>query len=106
MRSIDADELYEKTAEWERKALHELEKCDPEADREKWIRWSAVLQERSAFKYDIADAPTVEDKSGRWIEISRCGDSFLVKCSECGDLELVDTPFCPECGAKMKEVET
>lgn len=52
--------LYEKTAEWEAQALHEVEKHHPEEDRDKWLWWSAVLKERTAFKFDVADAPSAD----------------------------------------------
>ena len=58
-RLIDADELYEKTAEWEAQALHMVEETMNDEDKTEWQRWSEVLTERSAFKYDIADAPTI-----------------------------------------------
>ena len=60
MRLIDAAELYEKTAEWEAQALHMVEITMNDEDKTEWRKWSAILGERSAFKFDIADAPTVE----------------------------------------------
>lgn len=56
---IDRNKLYEKTANWEAQALDQTLRYRPEEDRDEWRRWSAVLKERSAFKFDIADAPTV-----------------------------------------------
>lgn len=60
MRLIDADELYGKTAEWEAQALHMVEITTNDEDKTEWRKWSAILGERSAFKFDIADAPTVD----------------------------------------------
>lgn len=57
-RLIDADVLYEKTAEWEAQALHQVGVSD------EWKKWSIILTERTAFKYDIADAATVIEASG------------------------------------------
>ncbi len=56
---IDRNALYEKTAEWEATALHMVEKTINDEDTAKWKRWSAILTERSAFKFDVADAPTI-----------------------------------------------
>lgn len=58
-RLIDADTLYEQTAEWEATALAQLERHMNDEDLTEWRKWSAILQERSAFKHDIADAPTI-----------------------------------------------
>lgn len=55
---IDRDKLYEKTAEWEAQALHMVEVAAHENTTE-WRKWSTVLTERSAFKFDVADAPTI-----------------------------------------------
>lgn len=75
MRLIDADELYEKTAEWEARALAVVEKLTSEPFVEmdvdeitEWRRWSCILNERSAFKYDVADAPTIEPQ--QWIPVT------------------------------------
>ena len=47
--------------------------------------------------------PTIEErKVGKWIEISKHGGNFLVKCSECGNSELEESWFCPNCGARME----
>lgn len=54
---IDADELYKETAEWEAQALHGVNTYDRES--EDWYKWTYILNERSAFKFDVADAPTV-----------------------------------------------
>lgn len=56
---IDRYKLYEKTAEWESQALHMVELTMNDEDTTEWKRWSAVLTERSAFKFDVADAPTI-----------------------------------------------
>ena len=56
---IDRNKLYEKTAEWEAQALHMVEVTMHDEDTTDWRKWSTVLTERSAFKFDVADAPTV-----------------------------------------------
>lgn len=60
MRLIDADALYEKTAEWEAQALCVIEKTMNDEDKSEWRKWSVVLTERLAFKHVIADAPSVD----------------------------------------------
>ena len=79
MRLIDADALYEKTAEWEARALAVVEKLNEKPFEEmdaneitEWRKWSCILGERSAFKHDVADAPTIEPerKTGRWIPVT------------------------------------
>lgn len=63
---IDREKLYEQTANWEAQALDQTLRYRPEEDRDEWRRWSVVLKERSAFKFDVADAPAIipADKEG------------------------------------------
>ena len=56
---IDRSKLYEKTAEWEAQALHMVATTMNDEDESEWRKWSTVLTERSAFKFDVADAPTI-----------------------------------------------
>ena len=42
---------------------------------------------------------------GEWIDVTKTGGAELWKCSECGELELEDSCFCPNCGADMREEE-
>ena len=59
---IDKEKLYERTAEWESQAINQVQKLMHRDDAEgkaEWRRWSAILNERTAFKYDVADAPVV-----------------------------------------------
>lgn len=67
--------LYEATAEWESQALAHIEKLNQtpldemtEEERSEWRRWNAIWGERSAFKYDIIDAPIVNAIPIEWIE--------------------------------------
>lgn len=59
MRLINADDLYEKTAKWEAEAFAQVQIHMHDEDLTEWKKWSIILTERSAFKYDIADAPTI-----------------------------------------------
>ena len=71
MRLIDADELLNKTAELEAVALEQVAKYGPLSDIHpgEWHRWDAILTERTAFKYDLMDAPTIDA-----VEVVRCKD--------------------------------
>ena len=67
MRLIDADALYEKASDLEAQALdYTVKISNDEEKREEWLRWSAILAERSAFKHDVNDAPTIEP-GPRWM---------------------------------------
>lgn len=56
---IDRAALYEKVADLEARARDQLLKCDPKVELNKWRMWDVVLNERSAFKFDVQDAPSV-----------------------------------------------
>ena len=101
MRAINGETLYERACDLEAQALAYVGKiANDESKIEEWRIWSAILAERTAFKHDIFDAPTIEpeQKLGHWIDDH---------CSECGYgvLPWNNTPFCPRCGAKMEEGE-
>lgn len=69
MRLVDADKLAERVANLEAVALEQVEKLEPNDEHEKWKVWSAILNERTAFKFDLFDAPTVDA-----VEVVRCKD--------------------------------
>lgn len=109
MRLINADELLNKTAELEAVALEQVRKYEPLDNPSQWRTWSAILTERTAFKFDLMDAPIIEAepiRHGRWISESQ---QRVFKCSVCGnylDFDGVNVGrgsanFCPNCGAKM-----
>lgn len=71
MRLIDADLLYERACSLEAQALDYVGKLierDGDKASVEWKIWSAVLMERTAFKHDVFDAPTVEER--QWIPCS------------------------------------
>lgn len=88
MRLIDADKLTEKTTNLEAVALEQVAKFEPSEEHEKWKVWSAILNERTAFKFDLFDVPTVDA-----VEVVRCKDCkyYLNSNEKCG---LVDTRLC------------
>ena len=84
MRAIDADALYEKAASLEAQALDYVGKLierDGDEVSTEWKIWTAILTERTAFKHDVFDAPTIEPES-QWIPCSerlpKCGRQVLV----------------------------
>ena len=108
MRLIDANALYEKASDLEAQALdYTVKISNDEEKREEWLRWSAILAERTAFKHDVYDAPTIEPerKTGQWLPDNRPGGGFWV-CSCCkfpseAFAANVLYKFCPNCGAYM-----
>lgn len=63
---IDRTVLYEQTVKWETSALAEVRHFNKipydemnEKNLKDWGKWLTILTERSAFKFDVADAPTV-----------------------------------------------
>lgn len=81
MRLIDADTLIEKFGD----LTVEL--------------WLDSVEEAEIVSL-IGNAPTIEPKQGKWIDIPR----KMFKCSECGQTYQVLEPknFCSNCGARMK----
>lgn len=108
MRLIDADKLAERVANLEAVAIEQVLKYEPCDEYEKWKVWSSILNERTAFKYDLFDAPTVDPvKHGHWIFNPKDAIEMmftLPKCSECGAESPNGGNYCMECGAKMDEV--
>ena len=105
MRIVDADVLYKKTEELEKQAREASRQAITEPTQEKW---NNILAERSAFKYDITQMPTIDAepvKHGEWIEVD---DAIITgTCSVCGwnaifaETDVTGMPYCPNCGAKM-----
>ena len=71
MRLIDANAMYERACSLEAQALDYVGKLierDGDEVSEEWKIWSAILTERTAFKHDVFDAPTIEErKTGEWL---------------------------------------
>lgn len=56
---IDKEKLYNTTANLEAQALAQAEKLIHSEDISEWKRWSATLNERTAFKHDLIDAQII-----------------------------------------------
>ena len=104
MRLIDADVLYERACELEAQALEYVGKIIHDDEKiEEWRKWSAILNERTAFKHDVYDAPTIEErKKGKWIDKSGDIEGAWNYCSVCGEQAIDLYDFCPNCGADMR----
>lgn len=132
MRLIDGDALYESTAEWEASAFAKIEELNrtpleemDDAEKALWRKWTAILNERTAFKQDVFDAPTIEsckywdsessfcalskpsaEPDGMW-EIIHPGETGYsagdFRCSVCGQPNICYhlTKYCCNCGARM-----
>ena len=111
MRLIDADALCVNVEGLEERALSYVKGLDPIKDAPyRCQRWTAILAERSAFKYDIIAAPTIDAVPvvhGEWIDNKNTiiGDLIERNCSLCGQrmTSRIDKlmSYCPNCGAKM-----
>lgn len=99
-RLIDADEL--------RSGLFHLEGETSTTDRQ--LGYQAGWND--ALMYGVLDAPTVDAvKHGHWLFYEEPDGYYHSECSECGrwcdeDVFLKGKwHYCPNCGAKMDEVE-
>lgn len=71
MRTIDGDALLEKFAKLEAIALEYVGKLNERQDpneHDMWVMWTGILNERTAYKYEIVDAPTVEAIPIEWLK--------------------------------------
>lgn len=54
---------------------------------------------RKALRMAISALSQPQRMRGKWINVTKTGGAELWKCSECGELELEDSYFCPNCGS-------
>lgn len=84
MRLIDADALHNKIVGLENLAMETLKVQDDTAE---FQRWQTILGERTAFKHDVFDAPTIDAvpvvrcRECRWWD--KIGDSPIGYCHAC-----------------------
>ena len=99
MRPIDADVLYEKVKKWEHDAQEKALETSKQYDKLDNVKWFIALTERSAFKYDIADAPTIDAvhvvrcKDCKWWGLSEKNTSGIYICKKFNGVRF-DTDFC------------
>lgn len=102
--------LYERAASLEAQALAYVGKLierDGEEPSVEWKIWSAILNERTAFKHDVYDAPSAEpEQTAKVIDKSVGRHSisdfdWIGKCEKCGNEIQYSFDFCPYCGAKL-----
>ena len=72
---IDRGALYKEVEEWEAAAMEAVKKATNVEERKKW---GVILQERTAFKLDVADAPAVDA-----VPVVRCKDCSLWSNGKC-----------------------
>ena len=88
MRLIDVEPLYKQYCELEKQAREcQMDYLDHlKADSPNVIKWSAILTERTAYKYDLQDAPKIDA-----VPVVRCKDcKHYVK----SDAEHPDCDYC------------
>ena len=102
---IDVEPLYKQYCELEKQAREcQMDYLDHlKADSPNVIKWSAILTERTAYKYDLQDAPRVDA-----VPVVRCKDCVNVYAEESrlycnkiyevaeGDLYGVSLPVTPD----------
>jgi len=91
MRLIDAEHL-------KRWILARWEKTDPRSAYP--LRAIDIIDQ--VDREDTIDAEPV--RHGKWNIFHNDNIPFAFKCSACGQLTIVATKCCPNCGAKMDEV--
>lgn len=100
---ISKGAIYKKIAEMEDLARKRV--LDMPTNSPCYMIYVAQLNERTALKHVIADAPTIEAEPvvhGRWI-FGNANHREYMKCSECLHSQTPTGVFvyCPNCGAKM-----
>lgn len=63
MELIIKDDLYTKIVRLEKEAMEETIRLAQTDDIEEWKRWNTILNERTAFKYDVIDAQVITQTS-------------------------------------------
>lgn len=118
-RLIDADEVYKVLTDYYNHRTEIQHKALKEAiERVSIVDIDAITESHERIGYDrgfrdgYAQA-TSEVKHGHWIEVQRIHEkdhTAICECSLCGDTVWVYDGqrawnYCPNCGAKMDEVE-
>ena len=75
------------------------------AEYEEWTQETTTIAEildSVCDDYTVLPSTQPQRMRGKWIDVTKTGGAELWKCSECGELELEDSYFCPNCGADMR----
>lgn len=86
-RLIDADALYQKIDAFR----------EENAKKYPYSIYVAALGDVLDMIEDAPTADIAERKKGRWIDRGR-----ISQCSECARFCMIETSFCPNCGADMR----
>ena len=92
---IDVEPLYKKYCELEKEAISVLDTCQP--DSKDFRQWSTILTERTAYKYDLQDAPRVDA-----VPVVRCKACAYYE--NCLDTYMIPADCCPQ-GKRKEETE-
>ena len=78
--------------------------CDDDEESPMTYKDEKLLEINKAISGRIKALPSAQPQRmrGEWIDVTKTGGAELWKCSECGELELEDSYFCPNCGADMR----
>ena len=63
--------------------------------------WQVERMERDKSILKSLPSAEPERKKGKWLRSGNC--IFPYECDKCGDTNERATPFCPNCGADMRE---
>lgn len=80
MRLINAQPLYERFCDLEGGAMRHVSELYDKGKELDFKMWSAILAERTAYKHDIIDAPTIDAVP-------------VVRCASCRFAEYVPGPM-------------
>ncbi len=95
-----------KTGTWLDSRLSPTEYITKAAAQAAWgnIRLTCEEFEQLDDAIDSIPPADVEPvRRGTWEIIDPFDDHEIVKCSECGYVMELETPYCPHCGAKMED---
>lgn len=77
--------------------------CDATVRVDGWMHGSSEERLRKGRKDVITQWNQRILHVGHWVAIRQGEEDCAFKCSECGDVEFLNTPYCPRCGAFMGE---
>ena len=99
--TISRAALYRQVAKKEELARNRV--LDTPTDSPAYMRYMAQLNERTAFKYLVADFPSAQSQvvHSSWEHLGDIGGEEMFGCRACHGVSRKETIYCPNCGAKM-----